>query len=406
MSMRLVPKKPSVNFAITLAILLIAGAVHAANLPLAEMPPQLDAAYGSPVIANGPTLPPPDKLGVSNAQPAPSSAYFPILPFGADPEAQPQLLPVASNHPLGEDHTNVTRGIIVVHDVSRDAGSMLSMMTVLAGSGNDAAMIVAPQFLLESDIAHFADKLPNGGKGMARWAWGAWIDGGESTAVAPQKGVSSFTALDLILLYLGDREFFPNLKDVVVVGNGAGGDFVLRYAAVGQAPDLIGVQGVVTHFVAANPSSYLYYTPMRPMAGKPGFSMPDASACAGYDAYRYGINNLNDYARRIGVNEIRLRYPSRQMVYLIGDKSGVDDRFPDTNCAAMMQGPDRFTRAKNYNLYLSTIFGDDIARNQSFSVVPNVGSEPNVLFGSRCGMSALFGDGSCAPPVITGAGIP
>ena len=367
-----------------------------------------DPAAGPPVVATAPTLPVAGVGGINNeAQPPASTAtYFPILPFGADENAVPQLLPVGSNHPLTENHANVTRAIIVIHDVSRDAAGVLSTLTALAGSANENTLILAPQFLLESDIAHFADRLPNGGRGIARWGWGAWEDGGDSTALPAQKGISSFTAIDLLLLYFGDKDFFPAMKDIVIAGHGAGADFALRYAAAGQAPDLLEAQGLSVRFAAANPSSFLYFTPMRPIPGKPGFALPDASHCAAYDAYPYGVDKLGDYAGRTGSNEIRLRYPSRRVTYLVGEKAGVDDRFPDQGCAAMFEGPDRFARARNYDVYLPTIFGDDVGKTQSFAVVPGAGYDAAGLFGSRCGMSALYGDGACAPAAITSAGIP
>ena len=83
--------------------------------------------------------------------------------------------------PLDGDHSAIDAAvIIVIHDVSRDASSnyaVWSMMTALAGGANETTMIIAPQFLLESDIAGFADHLPNEGReGIARWAWrvGRW----------------------------------------------------------------------------------------------------------------------------------------------------------------------------------------------------------------------------------------
>ena len=44
-------------------------------------------------------------------------------------------------------------------------------------------------------------------------------------------------------------------------------------------------------------------------------------------------------------------------------------------------------------LYLNTIFGDDADKTQKFAIVPNAGYDPVAMFGSRCGMSVLFGDG-------------
>ena len=233
---------------------------------------------------------------------------------------------------------------------------------------------------------------------LAHWGLNAWQDGGDSIAQAPQKGISSFTAIDLLLLYLSatGKQMFPNLKDIVISrAMAAGADFrLLRYAAAGQAPDLLDAQTTTVRFAAANASSFLYYTSLRPLAGKPGFGLPKTDNCANYNTYKYGLQHLNGYAQRAGSDAIRLRYPSRHVIILAGTKTGSDDPFPDTSCAALMQGPNRFMRAENYDLYISTIF-NEAAKTQSFAAIADTGYDQVAIFDSACGMNVLFGDGNC-----------
>jgi hypothetical protein len=377
------------------AALIIAVLLAVQAQALAADPP---VPQEKPVLAPAPSLPSAHEMDAASGNSAiPAASWFPILPFDAAPDAEPQLLPVASNLPLDSNHANITRAIIVIHDVSRDASSAVAMLATLAGEANKTTFILAPQFLLESDIARFAGHLPDNGRNVAHWAAGAWEDGGNSIAAAPDKDISSFTAIDLLLVFLSDRKLFPSLKDIVVAGHGAGGDFVLRYAAIGLAPDLINPGDVAIQFVAANPSSYLYFTPMRPAGGdKSGFGLPSTDRCPHYDSYKYGLDSLNDYARRTGANAIRLRYIDRRVTYMIGENAAGDDRFPDNNCAAMLEGIDRHARAINYDLYLSTIFGDDANKTQKSAGIPSAGYDPVAMFGSSCGMSVLFGDGNCA----------
>lgn len=376
------------------------------NLAAAETPaaPATDPTpTDQPITAPAPTLPSAHEIDATNGTPAiPSATLFPILPFDAEPDTPPQLLPLASNMPLDNDHTGVTRAIIVIHDVSRDSSSALAMLATLAGERNKTTFIMAPQFLLESDIARFAGHLPDEGRALARWTPGTWEDGGDSTAQPPQKGISSFAALDLLLVFVSEKKFFPDLKDVVVIGHGAGADFVLRYAAVGLAPDLLDPLGIKVQFASANASSYLYFTSMRPLGNKPGFGLPSTEKCPAYNSYKYGLDNLNVYARRTGANEIRLRYISRYVTYLVGKDAGQDDRFPDNNCAAMLQGIDRLARAANYDVYLSTIFSDEADQSQKSVVIAGAGYDPLAMFGSACGMSILFGDGECGEASIVG----
>jgi hypothetical protein len=66
------------------------------------------------------------------------------------------------------------------------------------------------------------------------------------------------------------------------------------------------------------------------------------------------------------------------------------------SCSAMIEGPNRFVRAQNYDIYISTIFSE-AEKTQSFSAIPDAGYDPVAIFDSTCGMNVLFGDGNCKP---------
>ena len=334
----------------------------------------------------------------ANAAPSPSSAaFFPILPYDAGPDVEPSMLPVASNHPLEENHAGITRGIIVIHDFSRDAGKALSVVTALAGAENSRTMIMAPQFLLDSDIQRFAESLPEKGKAFTRWSLGGWASGDDSLPSPPQKSISSFTAVDLMLMFLSDRAGFPDMKEIVVVGHGEGGDFVQRYAAAGKAPDILDELKIPVRFVVADAASFLYLTTVRPQKNRQGFTPPDGEACKDYNTWPYGLDNLNAYAKRSGVNAIKTRFATRLVGYLAGENAGKADPSPDNSCAAVFQGADRPTRAINYATYTGILFGEAAGRTQNLSVEPNTGYDAAALYGSKCGMTMLFGDGDCTP---------
>jgi hypothetical protein len=338
----------------------------------------------------------------------PAIGTFPVLPYGAADNQPPLLVPVASNHALDGNHATLTRAIIVIHDTARDASAALAGMMALAGEANASTLIIAPQFLLDSDIAHFADHLPDRGKGFARWPLGGqvidgWQTGGDSAASTnggPQKGISSFTVIDLLLLFLADRQNFPALKDVVIAGYGAGGDFVARYAAAGQAPDLLEAAPMPVRFLVADASSYLYPTATRGSGGRQGFVRPDATQCPDFDVWPYGLERLNAYAKRAGGNAIKMRLPARFITYIAnppGGKTAKADAFPDLSCAAALQGADRAARAANYRIYLTVTFGELAQQTQNFAVLPKPAPDAVGFFGSACGMSVLFGNGACAP---------
>lgn len=316
------------------------------------------------------------------------------------------MLPVASNHPMEENHAGITRGIIVIHDFSRDANKALGTITALAGMENDRTMIMAPQFLLDSDIQRFADNLPEKGRAFSRWSISGWSAGEDSLPQPAQKGISSFTALDLMLMYLADKASFPDMKEIIVTGHGDGGDFVQRYAASGKAPDLVMASKIAIRFVVADASSYLYLTAVRPQSGRRGFATPEGDACKDFNNWPYGLEALNPYARRSGANAIKTSFAVRQVGYLAGENAGKNDPAPDTSCAAVLQGNDRPLRAVNYASYTGMLYGQAENKAMNLWVEPNVGYDANAVYGSKCGMTLLFGDGDCTPPTLRKSDIP
>jgi hypothetical protein len=313
----------------------------------------------------------------------------------------PQFLPIASNHELAADQAFVKRAIVVVHDIARNANEALTTMTTIAGAENETTLIMAPQFPLEIDVARFAAFLPDKGRTIAKWPVSqkaGWQTGDESLAKPPLRSISSFTVMDLLLLYLGDTQRFPKLETIVLAGHGMGADFVQRYAAVGKAPDLISRQGLSVRYLVANASSYLYLTSVRPAANGRNFVMANVAACPGVTAYPYGLRQMTAYARRSGIDAIRLGYPERRVTYLFSENI-MSDPYLDNDCAATAQGKDRLARGRYYERYLTMSFGDSLLRTQAFAVVTGAGYDPVSLFGSYCGLSALFGDGTCVAGV-------
>lgn len=321
--------------------------------------------------------------------------FFPILPLGEGGKKQAQLLPVASNIPLSADHTYTRRAIVSIHDISRNSAQSVAMLTTLSGIDGGQTLILSPQFPLAVDIMRFAKHLPDSGRQVARWSIDlGWEFGGPSHLSKKMRGISSFTAVDILLMFLSDRTRFPSLEKIVIAGHGMGGDFVQRYTAVGVGPSILKEIGIGYHFVAANPSSYLYLTGSRPLGESLRFGPADKSTCKAVNDYPYGLEKLSSYARRKGESSTRLDYPTHPIAYMVGDKFVVD-HYLDRNCGASYQGKDRYDRALNFNRYLKRSFGNAHYPQQTFTVVPNVGYDPVSLYGSPCGMSVLFEDARC-----------
>lgn len=144
--------------------------------------------------------------------------------------------------------------LVVIHGALRDSGPLSwPRRRCPAGSSGTHALIVAPQFLADVDIAVRAH-VP---ESTLYWDVEGWKGGLPAIGHA---AVSSFTAMDSLLLQLTGPEMLPDHRKpvVVIAGNSAGGQFVNRYAAVGRAPETLAERGMPVRFIIANPSSYLY----------------------------------------------------------------------------------------------------------------------------------------------------
>jgi hypothetical protein len=262
----------------------------------------------------------------------------------------------------------------------------------LAGNQNASTIILAPQFLLPSDIVRFTEDLPEKGRNIAAWQVMGWSLGDDSMPIPSRKSISSFTVVDLLLMYLSDRTVFPDLKEIIVAGFGAGANFTQRYAAFTAASDAVAKQNIDLRYVVAGATSYLYQTASRPLGGKKGFGLPDAAACPSVNDYPYGLERLNAYARHAGANAAKIAYATRFITYLNANSVNA---IPESNCAAMAQGLNSAARAENYRIYLHTIYGDVAERTQTFAKAKDGAIDAVSLYGSACGMTAIFGDGFC-----------
>jgi len=330
---------------------------------------------------------------------APASAlpkqFFPVFPLGGDKDTPGQLLPISSNIELETQHSGITRAILFIHDMQRNSADGVATLMTLSGESSRDTLILAPQFSLDLDIMRFAAFLPENGRNVTRWTLDdSWQFGGESRTSPQQKGISSFTAMDILLLFLTDRARFPMLTQVVIAGHGMGADFVQRYAALGQAPDILAKEKIATRFVVANPSSFMYMTNIRPTDTGARFANPDLKSCPKLNDYPYGDLNLPAYGKKTGPNAVRLRYPERNVVYLTSDAIA-SDNYLDRGCEATVQGRDRAARGKLFGKYMAQSFGESAEAKHFFAVVPKTGYDPVAVFGSPCGMEALFGYGRC-----------
>ncbi len=275
---------------------------------------------------------------------------------------------------------NITRAVIVVHGVERNADVYLrgaEAARAADGPAGEATLLIVPQFLADIDVTTF--RLP---PAVLHWSTGGWSEGEPARGPAP---LASFDVFDAILQRLADRALLPNLAHVVLAGHSAGGQVVQRYSVVGRGEAALVARGLMLRYVVANPSSYLYFSDDRPMP-------VDRAACPQFDRWKYGLAGAPPYVG--DTTGMEARYAGRQVVYLLGT-ADTDPQHPalDTSCEGEAEGRYRLARGEAYFAYLETRHPRALA--QRVALVPGVGHNGAKMFGSVCGLAALFDRPGC-----------
>jgi len=187
-----------------------------------------------------------------------------------------------------------------------------------------------------------------------------------------------------------------------LAGHSAGGQFVNRYAAANQVEQRIRTEiGIQIRYVVANPSSYLYFSGKRKVAGTlDRFITPseaEIQSCRKYDHYKYGLENLNSYLRPVGADSLAAFYRRRNVIYLLGEyDDNPNSSLLDKGCPALLQGAHLLERGLIYYNHLKEEFGFGITNFQKLAIIPNVGHSSENMFASDCGSFYLFGFGECS----------
>lgn len=270
---------------------------------------------------------------------------------------------------------NVSRALIIVHGRLRNAQTYLQSGVDAAGHAGVGAntLVIAPQFLNASDVKrnHLDGQ-------VLRWNGNDWMAGEPSTGPGQ---VSSYGALDQIIKHLGNRTLFPGLKDIVVAGHSGGGQVVQRFALTGHDHPTLQNEGIRLRYVVANPSSYAYFSPQRPVPF-------DTANCPGFNDWKYGLQHLPAYAKGQSAEQLEQAYVSRDITYLLGQQD-TDPNHPalDKSCEAETQGAYRLIRGHNYFDYLKQRHPQ---LRQTLVEVPGVGHNGDGMFTSPEGQKVLF----------------
>ena len=303
----------------------------------------------------------------------------------------------------------VHRAVIVQHGSGRTAYSYFDRMvqaSEYAGSDRNT-LILAPHFQTDDDITDCGDdgecrdSVPND---RGYWTSSGWKQGDDSQS---RSSVSSFAVYDQIILErLANREWYPNLEEIVITGHSAGGQFAQRYAVGTEVDHDSAVDHLSFRFIILNPSSYVYLGTNRwdqssgtPVC-QPGefpdyqFEIPSGSSCQlTYNRYRYGRDGipLGHYMRETTRDEWRENFPRRHVTYMMGDED-LDQTYEptkvDDSCQARWQGYCRWDRGRIFFAYMNRFYQP---HNHSFVTVHGVGHTGSGMYRSPEGVLTVFG---------------
>jgi len=244
----------------------------------------------------------------------------------------------------------VTTGLVVLHGAEREGEGYLCAMhagvrkRLVTDEAVNQVLVVSPNVLLPED-----SPAPN----ELYWDNHYWDRGDDSTANA-SASVPLFRVLDEMVEAMMDKDSYPNLRRVVLIGHSAGGKTIQRLALTSTLEPRPGV--TISYFVA-NPGSVVYLAPVRPnlvdrtsacdaatlLTHKWSFSLPvPIDGCevdSLYDDWPDGLSARKStpaYIAERQPGDMRRAYLERDVTYLSSSKDVCPciESFDGTNCSA------------------------------------------------------------------------
>lgn len=272
----------------------------------------------------------------------------------------------------------MTSAVIVVHGANRNGNEYFNWMTnaVLALDKSNETVIVAPQFQLQDDVGS--------NEQMLYWSSQGWRRGFQSLNIAATK-YSTFDVVDSMVALLADPVRFPNMRHIVITGHSAGAQFTNLYAAASPMEDSLA--DIEVQYLVANSQYFFYPGPERWDPGAGQFAVP--SGCADYQTWPYGTEQAPDYAARFSAQDLRERFVSRRLTFLLGTLDLLTSGTLNTrDCEATLLGDNRFDRGEKIVDYVNAFFPDN---NHQKVLVDNVGHDAARMYNSPNGLVTLEG---------------
>jgi hypothetical protein len=295
----------------------------------------------------------------------------------------------ASNHSMVAQNNKIKQVVIYIHGARRNGLDYYEWgeKAVIAANKTDETLFISPQFNSEKDLEdhkHDASHL--------FWTNNNWRVGDESVSSKNRKmevSFSSFSLIDSMIASACNKKIFPKLKKITIIGHSAGGQFVSRYVGMTPMPNIL--KGYKFNFIVMNPSSYMYLDDRRPVKTEMGltFTKPDTSGCSTFNEYPRGMEKLNPYAAKIGVETIKQQFLNRDIAFILGEKDvNMNDSSLDKSCGGNLQGRFRLERGQFFYEYLQLY--SNKKKIHQIETVPNVAHDGDKMVNSNAARWSIF----------------
>jgi len=302
------------------------------------------------------------------------------------------FIPCFASRSFSEDLPEGASVLIAIHGAGFEAGYTFNGLSrrMRELGLEDQTLLITPQFFSTENRGEIP-WVPN----LVVWRNSWWRYGSIRTGFMRENGtfyqpeISSFSVVDNLIEDLLHRHG-TRIRNMILFGFSAGGQFVQRYALYGSKHDP-NKGGVRFTYIVSSPSSFMFLTEDRPQSGIQAPQAPAPKNRLFFDVFPYGMKdidgtNANGTVCAYFLNSkqtkktIRSRYAARRVCYYVGSKDETGALF-DVTPEAMAQGETRLARTRNFMAHLQKLFPEQL--NHTLTVVENAGHDLITILQSK-----------------------
>ena len=287
-------------------------------------------------------------------------------------------IPIVTSHPLDKNNNEFEYLIVIIH-----GGGLNAVNTFETGQKfieslkmpKDRFLVLAPQIIEGVKLKE---------KGLLFWDQ-RWKGGGMSLSTGLNKDLPSLSSLEVMDRLLDvSIKLNPGIRRIIILGHSAGGQFIVRYAAINSLHEFLEQQGISIRYVVANSSSYPYLDQTRFHFNSAGeiliTSREELMNCPSYNKYKYGLEELYGYAETLSPQLIRTRLLARQVIFVLGTADTDRNWSLDKSCEGEAQLENRYQRGLLYKHHLGPFVKTSLESQHIWLEIPEIGHDATKIF--------------------------